>query len=160
MKLAWANGCEHFRTPLHDGSCAESAPKYRWMQRRQLPLRNRRSWRSESLKKTEPFSRKHPGNNCGSRKAPTRKGRGKHASAYRTGTFSDLRAVAVARRGRSPAGFRARENCFFNQARIEVSPAPPSDASAAAAMQLHSGTNLPGECGHRSAGAAQRDASG
>jgi len=55
---------------------------------------------------------------------------------YRTGTFSDLRAVAVPVEGGVRLDFVARENLFFNQVRIEGLSAPPSDASAAAAMQL------------------------
>src|SRR5882672_11328473 len=55
---------------------------------------------------------------------------------YRTGNYSDLRAVAVPAEGGIRLDFVARENLFFNQARIEGLSAPPSDASAAAAMQL------------------------
>jgi outer membrane protein assembly factor BamA len=55
---------------------------------------------------------------------------------YRTGNFSDLRAVAVPVAGGVRLEFVARENLFFNQVRIEGLSAPPSDASAAAAMQL------------------------
>src|SRR5882672_1907461 len=55
---------------------------------------------------------------------------------YRTGDFSDLRAVAVQVEGGVRLDFVARENLFFNQVRIEGLSAPPSDASAAAAMQL------------------------
>jgi outer membrane protein insertion porin family len=55
---------------------------------------------------------------------------------YRTGSFSDLRAVAVHVEGGVRLDFVARENLFFNQVRIEGLSAPPSDASAAAAMQL------------------------
>ena len=55
---------------------------------------------------------------------------------YRTGSFSDLRAVAVLVEGGVRLDFVARENLFFNQVRIEGLSAPPSDASAAAAMQL------------------------
>jgi outer membrane protein insertion porin family len=55
---------------------------------------------------------------------------------YRTGNFSDLRAVAVPVEGGVRLDFVARENLFFNQVRIEGLTAPPSDASAAAAMQL------------------------
>src|SRR5882762_2081470 len=55
---------------------------------------------------------------------------------YRTGSFSNLRAVAAPLEGGVRVDFVARENLFFNQVRIEGLSAPPSDASAAAAMQL------------------------
>jgi outer membrane protein insertion porin family len=55
---------------------------------------------------------------------------------YRTGTYSDLRALVVPAAGGVRLDFVARENLFFNQIRIEGLVAPPSDASAAAAMQL------------------------
>ena len=55
---------------------------------------------------------------------------------YRTGNYSDLRAVAVPVEGGVRLDFVARENVFFNQVRIEGLSAPPSEASAAAAMQL------------------------
>src|SRR6266478_1845032 len=55
---------------------------------------------------------------------------------YRTGNYCDLRAVAVPAEGGIRLDFVARENLFFNQVRIEGLSAPPSDASAAAAMQL------------------------
>src|SRR5882672_10085581 len=55
---------------------------------------------------------------------------------YRTGNFSDLRAVAVLVEGGVRLDFVGRENLFFNQVRIEGLSAPPSDSSAAAAMQL------------------------
>src|SRR6476660_1576666 len=55
---------------------------------------------------------------------------------YRTGSFSDLRAVAAPVEGGVRLDFVARENLFFNQVRIEGLSAPPSDASAAAAMQI------------------------
>src|SRR6266436_1673583 len=55
---------------------------------------------------------------------------------YRTGNYSDLRAVAVPAEGGIQVDFVARENLFFNQVRIEGLSAPPSDSSAAAAMQL------------------------
>src|SRR3979490_1610654 len=55
---------------------------------------------------------------------------------YRTGDYADLQAVVspIAEGGR--LDFVVRENLFFNQVRIEGLTAPPSDASAAAAMQL------------------------
>src|SRR6266403_1930870 len=55
---------------------------------------------------------------------------------YRTGNYSDLRAVTVPAESGIRLDFVARENLFFNQVRIEGLSAPPSDASAAAAMQL------------------------
>jgi len=55
---------------------------------------------------------------------------------YRTGNFSDLRAVATPVEGGVRLDFVARENLFFNQVRIEGLSAPPSESSAAAAMQL------------------------
>jgi len=55
---------------------------------------------------------------------------------YRTGNFSDLRAVAVLVEGGVRLDFVGRENLFFNQVRIEGLSAPPSESSAAAAMQL------------------------
>jgi len=55
---------------------------------------------------------------------------------YRTGNYSDLRARAAPVEGGVRLDFVARENLFFNQVRIEGLSAPPSEASAAAAMQL------------------------
>src|SRR5436309_5752919 len=55
---------------------------------------------------------------------------------YRTGDYGDLRAVLTPVSGGVRLDFVARENLFFNQVRIEGLIAPPSDASAAAAMQL------------------------
>src|SRR5712664_3553608 len=55
---------------------------------------------------------------------------------YRTGNYSDLRAVAVPAEDGIRLDFVARENLFFNQVRIAGLSAPPNDASAAAAMQL------------------------
>jgi outer membrane protein insertion porin family len=58
---------------------------------------------------------------------------------YRLGDYSDLRAVITS----VPSGIRldfiAKENLFFNQVLIEGLQAPPSDASAAAAMQINLG---------------------
>jgi outer membrane protein assembly factor BamA len=55
---------------------------------------------------------------------------------YRTGDYADLRAVVL----QVPAGVRldfvAQENLFFNRVMIRGLTAPPSDASAAASMQL------------------------
>src|SRR5580698_5095063 len=55
---------------------------------------------------------------------------------YRTGTYADLRAVLTPVDGGMRLDFVVRENLFFNQVLIEGLVAPPSDASAAAAMQL------------------------
>jgi len=55
---------------------------------------------------------------------------------YRTGDYADLRAVVTPVAEGVRLDFVVRENLFFNQVRIEGLAAPPSDASAAAAMQL------------------------
>src|ERR1700674_864273 len=55
---------------------------------------------------------------------------------YRTGDYADLRAVVTPVADGVRLDFVVRENFFFNQVRIEGLTAPPSDASAAAAMQL------------------------
>jgi outer membrane protein insertion porin family len=55
---------------------------------------------------------------------------------YRTGDYADLRAVVTPVTEGVRLDFVVRENLFFNQVRIEGLSAPPSDASAAAAMQL------------------------
>jgi outer membrane protein assembly factor BamA len=55
---------------------------------------------------------------------------------YRTGIYSDLRAVVAPVSGGVRLDFVARENLFFNQVRVEGLVAPPSEASAAASMQL------------------------
>ena len=55
---------------------------------------------------------------------------------YRTGDYADLRAVVTPVADGVRLDFVVRENFFFNQVRIEGLAAPPSDASAAAAMQL------------------------
>jgi outer membrane protein assembly factor BamA len=55
---------------------------------------------------------------------------------YRTGDYADLRAVVTPVADGVRLDFVARESLFFNQVRIEGLTAPPSDASAAAAMQL------------------------
>jgi outer membrane protein assembly factor BamA len=57
-------------------------------------------------------------------------------SLYRTGDYADLRAVLTTVPDGVRLDFVVRENLFFNQVRIEGLAAPPSDASAAAAMQL------------------------
>src|SRR6266852_3867192 len=55
---------------------------------------------------------------------------------YRTGDYADLRAVVTPMADGVRLEFVVRENLFFNQVRIEGLTAPPSDASAEAAMQL------------------------
>jgi outer membrane protein insertion porin family len=55
---------------------------------------------------------------------------------YRTGDYQDLQAVVTPVADGVRLDFVVRENLFFNQVRIEGLAAPPSDASAAAAMQL------------------------
>ena len=55
---------------------------------------------------------------------------------YRTGNYADLKAVMTPASGGVRVDFVARENLFFNEVRIEGLVAPPTDASAAAAMQL------------------------
>src|SRR6266404_1668606 len=57
-------------------------------------------------------------------------------TVYRTGDYADLRAVVTPVADGVRLDFVVRENLFFNQVRIEGLTAPPSDASAAAAMQL------------------------
>lgn len=58
---------------------------------------------------------------------------------YRTGDYSDLRAVTIPVVGGTRLDFIAVENLYFNQVIIEGLQAPPSDASAAAAMQINLG---------------------
>src|SRR5712692_8999585 len=55
---------------------------------------------------------------------------------YRTGDYADLKAVVTPVADGVRLDFVVRENLFFNQVRIEGLSAPPSDASAAAAMHL------------------------
>jgi outer membrane protein insertion porin family len=55
---------------------------------------------------------------------------------YRTGDYADLQAVVTPVADGARLDFVVRENLFFNQVRIEGLTAPPTDASAAAAMQL------------------------
>src|SRR5260370_12758206 len=55
---------------------------------------------------------------------------------YRTGDYADLQAVVTSVRDGVRLDFVVRENLFFNRVRIEGLTAPPSDSSAAAAMQL------------------------
>jgi outer membrane protein insertion porin family len=58
---------------------------------------------------------------------------------YRTGDYSDLRAVATPVAGGVRIDFVVREQLFFNRVVILGLVAPPSDASAVAAMQLSLG---------------------
>jgi outer membrane protein assembly factor BamA len=60
-------------------------------------------------------------------------------SLYRTGDYADLRAVVTQVPNGVRLDFVVRENLFFNQVRLEGLVAPPSEASAAAAMQLNLG---------------------
>src|SRR5229473_1533325 len=55
---------------------------------------------------------------------------------YRTGEYADLKAVLAPVRGGVRLDFVVKENLFFNEVRIEGLTPPPSDASAAAAMQI------------------------
>lgn len=55
---------------------------------------------------------------------------------YRTGNYADLKAVETPVSGGVRVDFTVRENLFFNEVRIQGLVAPPTDASAAAAMQL------------------------
>ncbi len=55
---------------------------------------------------------------------------------YRLGDYADLRAVVTPEADGVRLDFVVRENLFFNEVRIEGLTAPPSEASAAAAMQL------------------------
>ncbi len=55
---------------------------------------------------------------------------------YRLGDYADLRAVVTPEANGVRLDFVVRENLFFNEVRIEGLTAPPSDVSAAAAMQL------------------------
>ncbi|HEX4544428.1 MAG TPA: POTRA domain-containing protein, partial [Candidatus Acidoferrum sp.] len=58
---------------------------------------------------------------------------------YRTGDYADLRAAVTQVPNGVRLDFVVRENLFFNQVRLEGLVAPPSEASAAAAMQLNLG---------------------
>ncbi len=55
---------------------------------------------------------------------------------YATGTYTDLRATLTGVEGGVRVDFVVREQLFFNRVVIEGLVSPPSDASAAAAMQL------------------------
>src|SRR6202030_3183815 len=58
---------------------------------------------------------------------------------YKTGDYSDLRAVLTTVPEGVRLDFVARENLFFNQVLIDVLVPPPSEASAVAATQLNLG---------------------
>jgi outer membrane protein insertion porin family len=58
---------------------------------------------------------------------------------YKTGDYSDLRAVITPVPGGVSLDFVARENLFFNQVLIDGLAPPPSEASAVAATQLNLG---------------------
>jgi outer membrane protein insertion porin family len=58
---------------------------------------------------------------------------------YQTGDYADLRAVVTREAGGVRLDFVVRENLFINQVVIEGLQTPPSEASAAAAMQLSLG---------------------
>jgi outer membrane protein insertion porin family len=65
---------------------------------------------------------------------------------YRTGDFADLRAVVTPEEGGVRLDFVVRENLFINRVLIEGLQPPPSEASAAGAMQLSLGqTYRPGD---------------
>ncbi|MBZ5700677.1 MAG: BamA/TamA family outer membrane protein [Acidobacteriia bacterium] len=58
---------------------------------------------------------------------------------YRTGDYADLQAVRTAVPGGLRLDFVVRENLYFNLVRIEGLTAPPSESTAAAAMQISLG---------------------
>jgi outer membrane protein insertion porin family len=55
---------------------------------------------------------------------------------YRTGKYSNIRAVSESADGGTRVDFVVQENLFFNQVMVLGLKAPPSEASAAAAMQI------------------------
>ena len=57
-------------------------------------------------------------------------------SLYRTGNYSDIRAVSVPVEGGVRLDFVVKENLYFNQLLLLGLKAPPTEASAAAAMQI------------------------
>jgi len=57
-------------------------------------------------------------------------------SLYRTGDYADIRAVAEPAEGGTQIDFIVNENLFFNQVVILGLKAPPTEASALAAMQI------------------------
>ena len=58
---------------------------------------------------------------------------------YRTGSYTDVRAIATPVEGGVRVDFVVREQLFFNQVLIQGLVAPPTEASAVAAMQLSLG---------------------
>src|SRR5271154_5189165 len=58
---------------------------------------------------------------------------------YRTGNYANLRVVAAPAEGGMRVDFVVREQMFFNQVLIRGLIAPPTEASAVAAMQLSLG---------------------
>ena len=58
---------------------------------------------------------------------------------YRTGNYADLRAIATPAEGGVRIDFVVREQLFFNQVLIQGLIAPPTEASAVAAVQLSLG---------------------
>ncbi len=58
---------------------------------------------------------------------------------YQTGSYANLRAVKYPEAGGARLDFIAKENLYINQVVIEGVTAPPTDSSAAAAMQLSLG---------------------
>lgn len=55
---------------------------------------------------------------------------------YRTGDYADLKAVVTPTTGGVRLDFVVQQNLFFNQLQVEGLVPPPSEASAAAAMQI------------------------
>src|SRR6266852_4057615 len=55
---------------------------------------------------------------------------------FRTGDYADVQAVRVAVAGGVRLDFVVRMNLFFNVVKIEGLTAPPTDSTAAAAMQI------------------------
>ncbi len=58
---------------------------------------------------------------------------------YRSGDFQDIQAVRASEAGGVRLDFVVRESLFFNRIQIEGIPAPPSEASASAALQISLG---------------------
>jgi outer membrane protein insertion porin family len=58
---------------------------------------------------------------------------------YRTGDYSDLKAVVTFQPGGVRLDFVVRENLFFNNVKILGIPSPPAEPTAVAAMQLNLG---------------------
>src|ERR1700730_16920219 len=70
---------------------------------------------------------------------------------YKTGDYSDLRAVLSTVSGGVRLDFVARENLFFNQVLIDGLTPPPSEASAVAATQLNLGQTFRAALVHEAA---------